>query len=159
MGSLPYVGKAWKPVSCCIAFNWSRRALLPFVLLCTAIMVPYLWYHGFALAATVLQRLFGLVCHQDPERAFWLFGGSVAVCARCLGTYAGATVGLLCRVSRLLALRLMVVGVLINIADVATELAGWHGNWLEIRFVFGLLLGGAAALVLSSSIHSVDHPS
>ena len=159
MCSLTHSGREWKPVSSSLAFEWSCRALLPLLLVCTAIMVPYLWFHGFALTATALQRLFGLVCHQNPERAFWLFGGSVAVCARCLGIYLGAAVGLLFRMSRTLALRLMIVGIAINVADLITELAGLHGNWLEIRFIFGFLLGGAAALLISSSIRAGDQPS
>lgn len=159
MCSLPQRGTEWEPASSSLVFEWSCRALLPFILVCMAIMVPYLWYHGFALTATALQLLFGLVCHQNPDRAFWLFGGSVAVCARCLGIYLGATVGLLFRMPRTLALRLMIVGIAINVADLITELGGLHGNWLEIRFTLGFLLGSAAALLISSSIRVVDQPS
>src|SRR5262245_23640591 len=31
-----------------------------------------------------------LVCHQRPERSFFLWGSQMPVCARCLGIYAGA---------------------------------------------------------------------
>ena len=57
------------------------------------VATPWLLAHspviGFAL-----QRGFALVCHQQAERSFVLFGGSVAVCARCLGIYLGAAVGI-----------------------------------------------------------------
>ncbi|MEW6319991.1 MAG: DUF2085 domain-containing protein [Acidobacteriota bacterium] len=35
----------------------------------------------------------GLVCHQQADRSFHLDGAQVAVCARCLGLYAGGAIG------------------------------------------------------------------
>ncbi|MPZ16504.1 MAG: DUF2085 domain-containing protein [Luteitalea sp.] len=34
------------------------------------------------------------VCHQRPERSFHVHGSPVPVCARCLGLYAAAPIGL-----------------------------------------------------------------
>src|SRR5262249_38310806 len=42
---------------------------------------------GFAF---VIYAMGGLVCHQRPERSFWLWGAQMPVCARCSGIYAGA---------------------------------------------------------------------
>jgi hypothetical protein len=42
-----------------------------------------------ALAVTV-YRIGSLICHQRPERSFYLFGVPLPVCARCTGIYAGA---------------------------------------------------------------------
>jgi uncharacterized membrane protein len=103
------------------------------------------------LVAFALQRGFSLVCHQHPDRCFWLFGAPVAVCARCLGIYLGAAVSLLLHTSRQIALRLLIGAAALNALDAATELAGVHGNWLDVRFVLGLLLGSAGALLISSS--------
>ncbi len=44
-------------------------------------------YSGF------LYALFSPTCHQIPSRCFYAFGNPVAVCARCLGIYAGFTLG------------------------------------------------------------------
>jgi hypothetical protein len=33
-----------------------------------------------------------LLCHQRPERSFFLWGSQMPVCARCLGIYAGAAI-------------------------------------------------------------------
>jgi uncharacterized membrane protein len=35
------------------------------------------------------------LCHQDPERSYTWHGIQMAVCHRCIGTYAGALLGLL----------------------------------------------------------------
>jgi len=44
---------------------------------------------GGALAV-VVYRIGSLICHQRPERSFYLFGVPLPVCARCTGIYAGA---------------------------------------------------------------------
>ncbi len=105
-----------------------------------------------------LERGFAIVCHQRPERSFWILGAEMAVCARCLGIYLGAAVGLLFRTSRRIALRLLIAAAAVNLLDAMTELAGLHGNWLAIRFVFGLLLGAAATLLISSSVSRAETP-
>jgi hypothetical protein len=40
--------------------------------------------------ALVVYGIGRLICHQRPERSFYLFGAPLAVCARCAGIYAGA---------------------------------------------------------------------
>jgi uncharacterized membrane protein len=115
------------------------------------IAAPYFLTHGFLVIGLALDRGFALICHQRPERSFWIFGGAVAVCSRCLGIYLGAALGLLFRTSRRIAVRLLIGAAALNLLDAVTELAGLHGNWLIIRFAFGLLLGAAAVLLISSS--------
>jgi len=44
-------------------------------------------------AQSFLYALYSLVCHQAPARCFSLFGQPLAVCARCLGIYAGCLIG------------------------------------------------------------------
>jgi uncharacterized membrane protein len=135
--------------------HWAVAALL---LACTAIAVPYLATHGLLLLAFALQRGFSLVCHQHPDRCFWIFGAPVAVCARCLGIYLGAAIGFMLRTSRPLAFRLLLFAATLNALDVTTELIGLHGNWMVVRFVLGLGLGATAALLISSSVQLRDMP-
>jgi uncharacterized membrane protein len=135
-----------------LVFCWGWWTFVSIALLGAALAAPYFSTHGFVILAFVLQRGFALVCHQRPERSFWLFGAPVAVCARCLGIYLGAAIGMLLRTSQHIALRLFITAMALNALDVATDIAGLHGNWLIVRFVLGLMLGVAGALLIWSSL-------
>jgi uncharacterized membrane protein len=128
-----------------------RSAIVPATFAVVAVAVPWLVTRvpeiGFAL-----QRGFALVCHQQPERSFILFGGSVAVCARCLGIYFGAATGLLMRVSRRVAMQFFIAAVAANAVDWMAEIVGLHGNWMLVRFVLGIALGTAAAMLVVGSL-------
>ncbi len=138
-------------------FRWLWWALIPLVLAAAACAVPWLLAHspeiGFAL-----QRGFALVCHQQPERSFFWFGGSVAVCARCVGIYLGAAAGLLLRVSRRVARGWLIAALALNLVDWAAELVGLHGNWMGARFALGLALGATVAMLVIASIDKVKIP-
>jgi uncharacterized membrane protein len=130
--------------------RWSWWLSAPFALAFAALAVPWLRAQSPALALA-LQRGFALVCHQNPGRSFVLFGAPVAVCARCLGIYFGAAVGLVINTSRRLAMRRLLVAVAFNLADWIAELAGLHGNWTLARCALGLALGASAAMLVIAS--------
>ncbi|MGB8889814.1 MAG: DUF2085 domain-containing protein [Candidatus Korobacteraceae bacterium] len=134
--------------------DWNGWALAPIALVAAVLAVPYFQMHGFLPIGLALQRGFALVCHQRPERSFWIFGAPVAVCARCLGIYLGAAIGLLFRASRRVAIHLLIAAAILNLLDVATEFAGLHGNWMTLRFALGIALGAAGGLLISSAIIS-----
>ena len=138
-----------------LAWNW--WTLVPLLLAGAAMAVPYFLTHGFLTIGLAMQRGFALVCHQRPERSFSLFGGSVAVCSRCLGIYLGAALGLMFRTSRTIALRLLIAAAVLNLLDAGSELAGLHGNWLGVRFALGLALGATGAMLISSSMRPVSN--
>lgn len=134
------------------SFRWTWWALTPVALVCAAILTPYLLRNGSLPIGFALERGFALVCHQRPERSFWMFGGQVAVCARCLGIYCGAALGLLLRTSRRTALQLLIAAAALNLLDVISESFGLHTNWLNVRFAPGLALGAAAAILVSVGV-------
>ena len=125
--------------------------MFPLAFACLAVAVPYALTHNLLLPGFALKRCFALVCHQRPERSFWIFGAPAAVCARCLGIYCGAAVGLLLRTTRRTAMYLLLAATALNIADAVTELLHWHGNWSCLRFMLGILLGATAALLIPAS--------
>jgi len=46
---------------------------------------------GHPFLGLTLYRAFSYVCHQIPERSFFIAGHQFAVCSRCTGLYAGFT--------------------------------------------------------------------
>lgn len=46
-------------------------------------------------ASVVVYEAFGFICHQMPERSFYVAGHPLAVCARCFGIYTGFAFGVL----------------------------------------------------------------
>jgi len=155
MASATQVMKALRPA--CFFVRWSPWATAPLALAAVACTVPWLLAHspeiGFAL-----RRGFALVCHQHAERSFAFFGGSVAVCARCLGIYLGVAAGLLLRVPRVIAVRWLTAAAAVNLLDWAAESAILHGNWMLERFALGLTLGATAATLVIASIDKVKIP-
>lgn len=133
-------------------------AVVPLGLVSAAVWVPVFLHTRLITVSFVFYRGFALVCHQRPDRSFWLFGAPVAVCARCLGIYLGAAFGLLLRTSRRIALRLLIAAAALNILDWLVEASGLHGNWIRFRFLLGIALGAAGALVISSSISPDPQP-
>lgn len=103
------------------------------------------------------HRLFQAVCHQAPDRSFWIGGQPMAVCSRCFGIYAGLFLGLLAGPffagSRTwpgkVLVRLLIVLTLLNVGDVLGNMLAFWQNTLAVRFGFGGLLGAFAALVIS----------
>jgi uncharacterized membrane protein len=57
-------------------------------------LAPYLRSRAMDASASFLYALFAPVCHQIPSRSFSFCGFPLAVCARCLGIYAGFLAGL-----------------------------------------------------------------
>jgi uncharacterized membrane protein len=55
---------------------------------------PYLKSQSDPLSG-FLYAVFSPTCHQIPSRCFYAFGNPTAVCARCLGIYAGFFLGTL----------------------------------------------------------------
>jgi uncharacterized membrane protein len=74
----------------------AARALLltVFVLLTLgAAAPPLIEAGGDSARARTVRLLYGAVCHQRPERSFWIGEASLAVCQRCSGIYAGLLLG------------------------------------------------------------------
>lgn len=126
--------------------------LIALSLVALALAAPWMASHGWILGAWVARHFFSPVCHQDVMRSFWFWGTPAAVCARCLGIYLGAAVGVLARVERRLAMCAFAIMLLVNCADVVAEFVGWHGNLPQARFALGILLGvSISAVVLSAA--------
>ena len=119
-------------------------------------------------AGAIVYGVGSLICHQIPERSFYLSGFQLPVCARCLGIYTGAAAGaafVLMRsrsgnlfpaasaTSRWLA----VVAAAPTLVTVALEAAGiWDPSKLT-RALAGFALGGILAFVVESALATLHY--
>jgi uncharacterized membrane protein len=105
---------------------------------------------GFVGAA---NGWFGFQCERDPARML----GFGAVCARCLGVYAGVVFGALGLGARLGPRRLEIglgLAVVAMLADVASEALGWRPAWAPLRVGTGLLLGVTGTAVAVGALRA-----
>lgn len=101
--------------------------------------------------ALPIYKSFGTLCHQIPERSFFIAGHKLAVCARCTGLYVGfAITALLYPLFRQLRLtttpepRWLFLAAVPMAIDFSLTLFGiWENTHLS-RLLTGLLLGGVA---------------
>ncbi|MDZ7771356.1 MAG: DUF2085 domain-containing protein [Balneolaceae bacterium] len=110
------------------------------------------------------HTMFELLCHQIPDRSFWLGGQPMAVCSRCMGVYGGMLAGVLIvpmagsvfptvrRRLRFDFLKWAVAGTAaLNGADILGNMLSFWQNTLHSRLALGLLVGVAvSALIISA---------
>lgn len=111
---------------------------------------PGLWFDHWQ------HKAFRGLCHQDPQRAYWIAGTPMAVCSRCFGIYAGffvswltlPFVGSWIHQIRSYLKKILIGAVAINIMDVMLNFVGIWQNTLDSRLLAGLLLGLSVAFVI-----------
>ena len=133
-------------------FVWASVSAGALLILAVMFAAPWLAAGGHEFAARAAYAFFGAVCHQMPERSFYLHGHPLAVCARCAGLYAGCAAGLLLYpLARPLGARHMPERAWLFAAAVPTALdfsLGLLGVWENThlsRSLTGALLGAVTA--------------
>jgi uncharacterized membrane protein len=115
------------------------------------------------LIVLFIFALGGLICHQRPERSFFLDGHQLPVCARCTGLYqsgAGGFAGwLLVKLGRRwtplpfeprLARRVALMSVLPTAFSVATGILGvWDGSNVT-RAMLAIPFGACAGTIVAA---------
>ncbi len=130
-----------------LARHWLALANSAFLLaLLGAMAVPTMRWGGLHEPADLLFRAYQLVCHQQPERSFFLLGYPMAFCQRDVATYGSlALAGLLFArfrgtISplpwRWYLLSLVPMGI-----DGLTQLFGLRESCWELRLLTGGLFG------------------
>jgi len=115
------------------------------------------WLAVLVFASGKVFPVGAFICHQRPERSFFIDGQQVAVCARCTGLYAGAAVAaplaLLAAVaaSASRARWALLIAALPTAVTWTLEFAGFVHFSNTARFLAGLPLGFTASwLVLAT---------
>ncbi len=109
-----------------------------------ALLGPWLRSRGYGLPADALYFLYGLSCHQLPERSFFVFGHKMCFCQRCAAIYGGIfLLGILFGLARgrlrPLRWRWMFLLWAPMALDGFTQLFGWRESTWELRVLTGAL--------------------
>ena len=83
-GYVPQVVPTWRPVG-----FWAISAVVVTGLVALVVVAPLAAAGGHGEWAQVIYRAFGIICHQRPDRSYFIDGHKLAVCSRCTGLYAG----------------------------------------------------------------------
>jgi uncharacterized membrane protein len=131
---------------------WAGIASIALALVGLIIGAPLARWSGHGAIAFTIYRAFSYLCHQLPERSFYLAGHQFAVCARCTGLYVGfAAASLVYPLVRSLkrtdtpARRWLLLAAAPMAIDVGLDLLGVWKNTHSSRLMTGLLLGSVAA--------------
>ncbi|PKP54305.1 MAG: hypothetical protein CVT90_01980 [Candidatus Altiarchaeales archaeon HGW-Altiarchaeales-3] len=129
--------------------------LISILVFCTLIFTaPYAAYLGEENTTYLTISKFNYnflhpVCHQKPERSFFIYGHQLGVCARCTGIYIGMLIlTLLYPLVRNInnnstPSKYYLIASLIPIGlDGVTQLIGLRESTNEVRFITGFIFGG-----------------
>jgi uncharacterized membrane protein len=112
---------------------------------------PLALARGHNVFALALYGAFSHLCHQIPERSFFIAGHQFAVCARCTGLYAGFTVATLCypllrslKRTDMPPLRWLLIAAVPLAIDFSLGFFGLWENTHLSRLLTGALLGSVA---------------
>ncbi len=138
---------------------WTVTLIAVFAWVLAIILAPVAKFEGFNAVASPLYHFYGYICHQIPERSFFIDGEPFGVCSRCFGVYFGLLAGVAVyplwrHIDGLeppprfwLFLSLIPMGV-----DWSLTFFGIWENTLASRFITGLILGAACATYIVPAI-------
>jgi uncharacterized membrane protein len=115
---------------------------------CTAMIAAPLFDSG------VIYGFFSSICHQYPERSWFLFGRPLAVCIRCAAIYGGFLIALLLEMpakTGLLRWAVALTAVEFVVAHLIIDME-------VVRAFSGLLLGLAAAGFVAQGFRELTGP-
>jgi uncharacterized membrane protein len=105
----------------------------------------------------------GVICHQRPERSFFLDGHQFPVCARCTGLYVSAAIGLVSwfgwklaqrwrpfSIDPRTALQLLTIAALPTGLSVATGAIGWWDGSNITRALIAIPFGISAGAIVAA---------
>ena len=114
---------------------------------------PFLITNGNEGLSTQIYTFFSYICHQKPERSFFVLGYQFAVCSRCFGVYFGLLAGIATyplwrdvdNIEPLPRIWLLLSLIPIGIDWTLGVLGIWE-NTFASRFITGSILGFACAV-------------
>ncbi|HZH90542.1 MAG TPA: DUF2085 domain-containing protein [Pyrinomonadaceae bacterium] len=147
-----YVSPFAPPREFSVRGAWAWVAVGALLWLGLIVCAPLAAAGGREATAFVIYQGLKAVCHQMSERAFWVAGHPLAVCARCFGVYAGFAVAVLYyplsrRLRRMDTPRRvwLILALVPTAVDFTLGITGLWANTHSSRFITGAWLGAWAA--------------
>ena len=138
---------------------WAISAAIVTLFVALVVVAPLVAASGHGAIAAGIYRAFATICHQLPERSFFIDGHKLAVCSRCTGLYAGFLFTLLAyplirslRTTSTPARKWLFLAALPLAIDFSLTFFGLWENTHTSRLLTGLLLGSAAVFYVMPGI-------
>jgi uncharacterized membrane protein len=138
---------------------WLISVAIVSALVLLIVVAPVAAASGHSDVAQGIYRAFGTLCHQLPERSYFIDGHKFAVCSRCTGIYAGFAFTLLVyplvrslRNTNMPRRSLLVLAVLPLAIDFSLTFFGIWENTHTSRLLTGALLGSVAVFYVMPGI-------
>jgi len=138
---------------------WLISAATVLMLVSLIVVAPVAAASGHGELAHGIYGAFGALCHQRPERSYFIAGHKFAVCSRCTGLYAGfAFTLLLYPLLRSLKTTVMPPRILLVLAaiplliDFSVTFFGFWENTHTSRLLTGALLGSTTVFYVMPGI-------
>ena len=145
---IPQIGSVRRPL-----IMWSMVVAGSVAVMALIIGAPLALNAGHPVWGQTMYRAFSYVCHQIPERSFFIAEHQFAVCARCTGLYAGFTLATvlypLIRSLRQIEApprKWLFIAAAPLAIDFTVGFLGIWDNTHSSRFATGALLGAVAVL-------------
>lgn len=141
---------------------YSIFLIIIFIWCSLIIAAPWLASKEHVLSSGLMYFFFSRICHQIPERSFFIFGKQLAVCSRCAGLYSGFLFGailypILFKLNRIwMPPRKLIILAAIPIAiDMFIRIFCIAENTFTSRLTTGFILGTTMALFVAPGILSL----
>ena len=138
---------------------WLVSAATVAALVSLIVVAPLAAAGGHNGVAFAIYRAFGTLCHQIPERSYFIDGHKLAVCSRCTGIYAGFAFTLLVyplvrslRNTATPPRSLLILAAVPLAIDFSLTFFGIWENTHTSRLLTGLLLGSVAVFYVMPGI-------
>ena len=148
-------------------YGKDRRPVIVWLILCAVSLfvaalilgAPIAKAQGVGVISIPTYQAFSHLCHQLPERSFFLAGYPLAVCARCTGAYFGFAAAVISypfirslRNTQIPETKWLFIAAVPLAIDFALGLTGIWENTHWSRFVTGALLGGVAVFFVMPAL-------
>ena len=138
---------------------WLVSAAIVTALVSLILVAPIAAAEGHNGLAFAIYHAFGTLCHQLPERSYFIDGHKFAVCSRCTGIYAGFAFTLLLyplvrslRNTATPPRSLLILATLPLAIDFSLTFFGFWENTHTSRLLTGALLGSVAVFYVMPGI-------